>query len=103
MKQFYMKLKRTRNSSFLYIYIRKAKNCKKRNLKKIPKKVLTLYQNRYKMLIDGRDIMIKKKLHIDIDEEIKLKLDKISKERGMRTNELIRFILSEYLLKNGDK
>ena len=72
-------------------------------LKKIPKKVLTLYQNRYKMLIDGRDIMIKKKLHIDIDEEIKLKLDKISKERGMRTNELIRFILSEYLLKNGDK
>ena len=72
-------------------------------MKKIPKKVLTLYQNRYKMLIDGRDIMIKKKLHIDIDEEIKLKLDKISKERGMRTNELIRFILSEYLLKNGDK
>ena len=64
---------------------------------------MTLYQNRYKMLIDGRDIMIKKKLHIDIDEEIKLKLDKISKERGMRTNELIRFILSEYLLKNGDK
>lgn len=45
--------------------------------------------------------MIKKKLHIDIDEEIKLKLDKISKERGMRTNELIRFILSEYLLKKG--
>lgn len=64
---------------------------------------MTLYQNRYKMLIDGRDMMIKKKLHIDIDEEIKLKLDKISKERGMRTNELIRFILSEYLLKNGVK
>ena len=64
---------------------------------------MTLYQNRYKMLIDGRDMMIKKKLHIHIDEAIKLKLDKISKERGMRTNELIRFILSEYLLKNGDK
>ena len=47
--------------------------------------------------------MIKKKIHIDIDEEIKLKLDKISRTRGMRTNELIRFILSEYLLKNGDK
>lgn len=64
---------------------------------------MTLYQNRYKMLIVRRDKMKKKKLHIDIDEEIKLKLDKISKERGMRTNELIRFILSEYLLKNGDK
>lgn len=47
--------------------------------------------------------MEKKKLHINIDEEIKLKLDKTSKERGMRTNELIRFILSEYLLKNGGK
>lgn len=47
--------------------------------------------------------MIKKKLHIDIDIEVKEKLDKISRERGMRTNELIRFILSEYLLKNGGK
>lgn len=47
--------------------------------------------------------MIKKKLHIEIDEEIKTKLDKIAKDRGMRTNELIRFILSEYLLKNGGK
>lgn len=47
--------------------------------------------------------MKKKKLHIDIDEEIKLKLDEVSKKRGMRTNELIRFILSEYLLKNGVK
>ena len=47
--------------------------------------------------------MIKQKLHIDIDVEVENKLDKISKERGMRTNELIRFILSEYLLKNGSK
>lgn len=47
--------------------------------------------------------MERKKLHIDIDEEIKLKLDDISKSRGMRTNELIRFILSEFLLKNGGK
>ena len=47
--------------------------------------------------------MIKKKLHIDIDEEIKFKLDELSKNRGMRTNELIRFILSEYLLKSGGK
>ena len=38
MKQFYMKLKRTRNSSFLYIYIRKAKKCEKKKFKKIPKK-----------------------------------------------------------------
>ena len=74
-----------------------------KKIKKIPKKVLTMYQKRYKMITDRRDKMIKKKLHIDIDEEIKLKLDKISKIRGMRTNELIRFILSEYLLKNGDK
>ena len=64
---------------------------------------MTLYQNRYKMGIVRRDKMEKKKLHINIDEEIKLKLDKTSKERGMRTNELIRFILSEYLLKNGDQ
>ena len=47
--------------------------------------------------------MTRKKLHIDIDVEVKEKLDRISKDRGMRTNELIRFILSEYLLKNGDK
>ena len=47
--------------------------------------------------------MKKKKLHIDIDEEVKNRLDEISKERGMRTNELIRFILSEYLLKNGGR
>lgn len=45
--------------------------------------------------------MKKKKLHIDIDEEIKTKLDELAKCRGMRTNELIRFILSEYLLKKG--
>lgn len=45
--------------------------------------------------------MNKKKLHIDIDEEIKSKLDEISKKRGMKTNELIRFILSEFLLKDG--
>lgn len=59
--------------------------------------------NGYKMGIVRRDKMKKKKLHINIDEEIKLKLDEVSKTRGMRTNELIRFILSEYLLKNGDK
>ena len=102
MKQFYMKLKRTRNSSF-FIYIRKAKKLLKKKFKKIPKKVLTVYQKWYKMVLVRRDKMEKKKLHINIDEEIKLKLDKTSKERGMRTNELIRFILSEYLLKNGDK
>ena len=45
----------------------------------------------------------RKKLHIEVDTEVKNKLDKISKERGMRTNELIRFILSEYLLKSGGK
>lgn len=43
--------------------------------------------------------MNKKKLHIDIDEEIKNKLDILSKQRGIKTNELIRFILAEYLLK----
>lgn len=47
--------------------------------------------------------MEKKKLHIDIDTQIKNKLDEISSKRGMRTNELIRFIISEYLLKNGEK
>ena len=46
--------------------------------------------------------MDKKKLHIDIDSEIKKKLDEISKTRGMKTNELIRFILSECIFKNGD-
>lgn len=45
--------------------------------------------------------MEKKKLHIDISSEVKEKLDKIAKDRGVRTNELIRFILSEYLLKGG--
>lgn len=43
--------------------------------------------------------MNKKKLHIDINEDIKIKLDDMAKKRGMKTNELIRFILSEYLLK----
>lgn len=43
--------------------------------------------------------MNKKKLHIDIDEEIKNKLDILSKQRGIKTNELIRFILAEYILK----
>jgi antitoxin component of RelBE/YafQ-DinJ toxin-antitoxin module len=47
--------------------------------------------------------MEKKKLHIDIDEEIKTKLDKEAKNRGMKTNELIRFVLSEFLLKSGVK
>ena len=46
--------------------------------------------------------MKKKKLHIDLDEEIKNKLDEIAKKRGMKTTELVRFIISEYLLKNGD-
>ena len=45
--------------------------------------------------------MDKKKLHIDISNEVKEKLDKMAKDRGIRTNELIRFILSEYLLKGG--
>lgn len=76
---------------------------RKKEIEKNTKKVLTVYLKNYKMGIVRRDKMKKKKLHIDIDEEIKLKLDKISKIRGMRTNELIRFILSEYLLKNGDK
>ena len=45
--------------------------------------------------------MKKTKLHIEIDEEIKNNLDKLRIDRGMKsTNELIRFILSEYLLKN---
>lgn len=45
--------------------------------------------------------MEKKKLHIDISGEVKEKLDNMAKERGIKTNELIRFILSEYLLKGG--
>lgn len=45
--------------------------------------------------------MEKKKLHIDISSEVKEKLDNIAKDRGIKTNELIRFILSEYLLKGG--
>lgn len=45
--------------------------------------------------------MEKKKLHIDIASEVKEKLDIMAKERGIKTNELIRFILSEYLLKGG--
>lgn len=45
--------------------------------------------------------MEKKKLHIDIASEVKEKLDKIANDRGIKTNELIRFILSEYLLKGG--
>lgn len=45
--------------------------------------------------------MSKKKLHIEIAEETKNKLDEIAKMRGIRTNELIRFVLSEYLLKGG--
>lgn len=45
--------------------------------------------------------MEKKKLHIDISCEVKEKLDVMAKDRGIKTNELIRFILSEYLLKGG--
>lgn len=45
--------------------------------------------------------MEKKKLHIDISSEVKEKLDKVANDRGIKTNELIRFILSEYLLKGG--
>lgn len=46
--------------------------------------------------------MKKIKLHIDIGENVKIKLDELRIERGMKsTNELIRFILSEYLLKVG--
>ena len=44
--------------------------------------------------------MDKKKIHIDISTDIKEKLDAMAKERGVRTNQLIRFILSEYLLKD---
>lgn len=44
---------------------------------------------------------MKKKIHIDINEDIKSRLDEMAKKRGMRTNELIRFIISEYLLKEG--
>lgn len=43
--------------------------------------------------------MEKKKLHIDIASEVKQKLDDLAKKRGIKTNELIRFIISEYLLK----
>lgn len=45
--------------------------------------------------------MEKKKIHIEISEEIKDKLDSMAKDRGIKTNELIRFILAEYLLKGG--
>lgn len=45
--------------------------------------------------------MNKKKIHIDINEDIKNKLDELAKIRGMKTVELIRFILAEYLLKEG--
>lgn len=42
-----------------------------------------------------------KKLHIDIDEEVKKQLDELAISYKMKsTNVLIRFILSEYLLKN---
>lgn len=43
--------------------------------------------------------MDKKKLHIGISSEVKRQLDLMAKERGIKTNELIRFIISEYLLK----
>ena len=45
--------------------------------------------------------MDKKKLHIDISSDIKDKLDIMAKERGVTTNQLIRFILAEYLLNGG--
>jgi metal-responsive CopG/Arc/MetJ family transcriptional regulator len=46
--------------------------------------------------------MKKTKLHIEIDEEVKKKLDELRVSSGMKsTNELIRFILAEYLLKRG--
>ena len=45
--------------------------------------------------------MEKKKIHIDISSEVKEKLDVMAKNRGVKTNELIRFILAEYLLKGG--
>ena len=46
--------------------------------------------------------MAKKKLHIGIDEEVLEKLEKVAKKRGLRTNELIRFILSDFLLTKVD-
>ena len=55
---------------------------------------------------NGHLLILPKKHYVnilDIDEEIKFKLDDLSKKRGMKTNELIRFILSEYLLKEGKK
>lgn len=44
--------------------------------------------------------MERKKIHIELDANVKDKLDELSKKRGIKTSELIRFILSEYLLKN---
>lgn len=46
--------------------------------------------------------MAKKKLHIAIDEEVLEKLEKVAKKRGLRTNELVRFILSDFLLTKVD-
>lgn len=46
--------------------------------------------------------MEKTKLHIDIGKNIKTKLNDLKIELGMKsTNELIRFILSDYLIKAG--
>jgi len=46
--------------------------------------------------------MNKKKLHISIDEEVLGKLEKVAKERGLKTNELVRVIIAEYLFKKVD-
>ena len=103
--QIFLKLKKKWYGTTLQVIIKKRTNFGpfliQKNVQKIPKKVLTICTNRYTMLRERRYEMIMKKLHIDIDEEIKFKLDELAKNRGMRTNELIRFILSEYLLKKG--
>ena len=55
------------------------------------------------IVLERRRGMERKKLHIDIDTDVKEKLDKISKERGLKTNQLIRFIIFEFLLKEKKK
>lgn len=46
--------------------------------------------------------MNNEKFYINLNSDVKDKLDKISKQRGIKTSELVRFILSDYILKNGD-
>lgn len=46
--------------------------------------------------------MNKEKIHISIDKSVLEKLEKIAKQRGLRTNELVRVIIAEYLFKKVD-